>query len=178
MPEGITVRFTIGRAVDTDQEIHLEGIGAVPSIDVPVDEVTAFSEGDVVLDYAVRALDEATGVVGPAELIITDLGDISIGDQVESSLTVAERVRYVLTADADATLTIAVEGVDGDLDTYLRVYDGEETLLAENDDVVLGEQINSTIEGVEVVEGDVLIIEVGTYDDASEGTFVVSVSAE
>jgi C-terminal processing protease CtpA/Prc len=178
MPEGITVRFTIGRAVDADQEIHLEGIGAVPSIDVPVDEETAFSDSDVVLDYAVRALDEATGVVGPAELIITDLGDISIGDQVESSLTVAERIRYVLTADVDATLTIAVEGVDGDLDTYLRVYDAEENLLAENDDVVLGEQINSTVEGVEVVEGDVLIIEVGTYDDASAGTFVVSVSAE
>ena len=59
MPEDAQVRMTIGRAVDADGNIHIEGTGVVPDVDVPVDEDTVFAEGDAVLDAAVAYLDAA-----------------------------------------------------------------------------------------------------------------------
>jgi C-terminal processing protease CtpA/Prc len=56
MPEGIFVRFTIGRAVDADGNIHVEGIGVQPTVRVPVDEAALFGDADVLLDAAVAAL--------------------------------------------------------------------------------------------------------------------------
>jgi C-terminal processing protease CtpA/Prc len=56
MPEGMFVRFTIGRAVDADGNIHIEGIGVQPTVRVPVDEAALFGESDVLLDAAVNAL--------------------------------------------------------------------------------------------------------------------------
>lgn len=37
MPEGVTVRMTIGRAVDPQGEIHIEGQGVVPEVLIPLD---------------------------------------------------------------------------------------------------------------------------------------------
>jgi C-terminal processing protease CtpA/Prc len=56
MPEGLFVRFTIGRAVDADGNIHIEGIGVAPTLRVPVDEAALFGESDVLIDAAVAAL--------------------------------------------------------------------------------------------------------------------------
>lgn len=58
MPEGAQVRYTLGRAVDPDGNIHIEGKGVIPTVIVPVDEETAFSGGDPVLDAAIAYLDE------------------------------------------------------------------------------------------------------------------------
>lgn len=60
MPEGAQVRYTLGRAVDPDGNIHIEGQGVAPTVDVPVNEETAFSEGDPILEAAVAYLDTAT----------------------------------------------------------------------------------------------------------------------
>lgn len=180
MPEGIAIRFTIGRALDANQEIHLEGIGVVPTIDVPIDEETAFASGDVVLDYAVRALDEATGQVGtsraPAQVEIVEGGEIAVGDEVEGSLAVGQRVRYTLTVEDALALDITVAGVDGDLDTYLRIFDSADALITENDDVVLGQEVNSAVLGLTLDAGETIIIEVGTYDDSSAGDFVLKLT--
>ena len=56
MPDGITVRYTIGRAVDADGNIHIEGRGVVPTVRVPFTEEALFSEGDPELDAAIAAL--------------------------------------------------------------------------------------------------------------------------
>ena len=56
MPEGEMFRFTQGRAVDAEGEIHIEGIGVVPTVQVPVNELTLFSTGDPVLEAAVAYL--------------------------------------------------------------------------------------------------------------------------
>jgi C-terminal processing protease CtpA/Prc len=60
MPEGISVRFTIGRAVDADGNIHIEGPGIVPQVRVPVSEQTIYAEfvegRDVVLENAIDLL--------------------------------------------------------------------------------------------------------------------------
>jgi C-terminal processing protease CtpA/Prc len=57
MPEGERFRFTQGRAVDNDGNIHIEGIGVVPTVQVPVNEDTLFSAGDPILDAAIDYLD-------------------------------------------------------------------------------------------------------------------------
>jgi hypothetical protein len=76
MPENISVRYTIGRAVDQNGEIHIEGIGVVPDLQVPINEETlnaTYLEGrDVVLEAAIEALGEprSSGVVpeGPPRI--------------------------------------------------------------------------------------------------------------
>ena len=52
MPAEETFRFTQGRAVDAEGNIHIEGIGVVPDIVVPVTEETLFGLGDPVLAAA------------------------------------------------------------------------------------------------------------------------------
>jgi C-terminal processing protease CtpA/Prc len=59
MPEGMYCQLTIGRAVDPQGNIHLEGKGVVPTVKVPVtlDTLQRESNGeDVVLAAAVKAL--------------------------------------------------------------------------------------------------------------------------
>lgn len=60
MPEGEFVQFTVGRAVDMNGEIHVEGKGVPPTVQVPVDEETLFSEGDPILSAAIDYLDAET----------------------------------------------------------------------------------------------------------------------
>jgi hypothetical protein len=64
MPEGIPVRITIGRAVDADGNIHLEGKGVVPDVKVPVTVETLQREAngeDVILEAAEKALSTPLG---------------------------------------------------------------------------------------------------------------------
>lgn len=60
MPESIDIRFTIGRAIDIDGNIHIEGIGVEPDVHVPVTEETIFAvyrDGrDVILETAIEAI--------------------------------------------------------------------------------------------------------------------------
>jgi C-terminal processing protease CtpA/Prc len=57
MPDGLFVRFTKARAVDADGNIHVEGQGVQPDIDVPVTVESLLNpDADPVLDAAVAAL--------------------------------------------------------------------------------------------------------------------------
>jgi hypothetical protein len=59
MPENISVRMTIGRQVDPQGNVHLEGKGVAPTVKVPVTVDTLQNEAngvDVVLAAAVKAL--------------------------------------------------------------------------------------------------------------------------
>lgn len=60
MPENQPIRMTIGRNVDMNGEIHIEGKGVPPTVQVPVNEETLFSEGDPILDAAIDYLDAET----------------------------------------------------------------------------------------------------------------------
>jgi C-terminal processing protease CtpA/Prc len=57
MPGGISVRFTVGRAVDMDGNIHIEGKGVAPDRVIPVTEESLFGDRDVLLEAAVAELD-------------------------------------------------------------------------------------------------------------------------
>ncbi len=58
MPGGIFFRMTIARELDMDGEIHIEGKGVAPTVEVPVNEETLFGGGDPVLQAAVEWLDD------------------------------------------------------------------------------------------------------------------------
>jgi len=60
MPENQPIRMTIGRNVDMNGEIHIEGKGVPPTVQVPVNEETLFSEGDPILAAAIDYLDAET----------------------------------------------------------------------------------------------------------------------
>lgn len=181
MPEGQFVRMPIVRSVTADGDIIVEGTGVVPNIHVPITISNLQNDlagGDSVLDAAVAHLDSVLGYSsGPAEPTLVDGGTIVIGDSVEGEVGVGERVQFTLTAEADVVVNIAVSDPDNAFDSYLRVYDADGNLLAENDDLELGVTINSAIEGLELAAGDVVIIEVGTYADSSAGAFTLSVTA-
>jgi C-terminal processing protease CtpA/Prc len=182
MPEGATIRFTIGRGLDANEDIHIEGIGVVPDVDVPVtpESVLAVVNGeDPVLAAGIAYLNQTLGLTTDSEapdVGLTDGGEIAIGDTVEGEIAAGERVRYLLTAEADATIDINLTDADGALDTYLRVYDAEETLITENDDIQLGVKINSQISGLAVAAGDTLIIEVATFGDQLSGSYALEVA--
>ena len=64
MPEGLYTQMTIGRAMDADGTIHLEGKGVVPDLRVPVTAETLrqqFNGEDVVLAFAERAISQPLG---------------------------------------------------------------------------------------------------------------------
>ncbi len=56
MPDFERLQFTVGRAVDMNGEIHIEGKGVAPTVRVPVTAETLFYEGDILLDTAVATL--------------------------------------------------------------------------------------------------------------------------
>lgn len=75
MPENITVQLTIGRAVDAEGNIHLEGKGVVPDVHVPVTLETLQQSAngvDVVLAAAEKVISEPQGAgvtpSGPPEM--------------------------------------------------------------------------------------------------------------
>jgi C-terminal processing protease CtpA/Prc len=64
MPEDLSVQMTIGRAVDAQGNIHLEGKGVVPTVKVPVTAETLQQQAngeDVVLAAAEKAISQPKG---------------------------------------------------------------------------------------------------------------------
>lgn len=178
MPENQFVSITITRGLDENREINIEGLGVAPTVVVPVTEETLFYDGDAVLDTAVQYLSELVGLsAGGGELVYTDGGELAVGDTVEGAVAVGERVGYTLNVEADAVVTISLGDPTGQFDTYLRVYDAEGNLIAENDDSVPGSVYNSLVEGLELTGGSLVYVEVGTYADSSAGEYTLSVEA-
>ena len=170
MPDDMEVTFTVGRAVDADHNIHLEGIGVVPTLRVPVTEETLFSDGDPVLDAAIAWLDGAI-VIEP-----DDAGEIAVGDVIIDQILRRQRLRYTLTLPAGSVTDILLGSEDGDLDTLLNLYDASgETLLDSNDDIDLPGS-GSALYGVEAGDEDLtVIVEVTTYNDGDEGEYILEI---
>ncbi len=169
MPENEYFQFTIGRGVDAEGNIHIEGKGVPPDVKVPVTEETLFSDGDPVLEAAVEYLDGATAVE------IVEGGDISIGQEVTGTLALGTRVRYVLeVSEGDVISIFLSDKTGGELDTVLNIYDTEGNLLLSNDDIS-STDLNSALEGLEIPFDLVLIVEVAAAGDSSQGDYTLSV---
>ncbi len=174
MPENELFRFTIGRAVDMNGEIHIEGKGVPPTVDVPVDEETLFSKGDPILDAAVTYLDDETNV----ETI--DGGEIAIGDEISDTIAAKTRVHYSLDVKSGDKINIYLGDDAGELDTILSVLDpGGNTLLANDDapgeDGTEGDTVNSAILDLEIPVDLTLTLEVATAGDDGEGPYTLHV---
>ncbi len=172
LPDGLQLQFSIGRALDADGNTIVEGTGVEPTVLVPVNEETLFSETDPVQDAAIAYLDDATSVD------LTDGGTIAIGDTVTGDVTEGARVRYTLPFESDANITLLLTDEAAELDTYLRLYDEADNLLLDNDDAVEGDAAtapNSALTGLEVPAGFTLVIEVGTFNDDSSGSYMLQV---
>jgi C-terminal processing protease CtpA/Prc len=163
MPAGEVLQFTIGRAVDANGEIHIEGIGVIPTVQVPVTEETLFAEGDVILQAAIDHLDEASGF----KAIEGDT--VQVGDVVIGTINAGERVQHAFTFPADRLISIFLSSESGGLDTYLRIYDLYGNLLLDNDDA------NGTDSALEALEVGAVrleaILEVGTFNDVGTGEY-------
>jgi C-terminal processing protease CtpA/Prc len=179
MPEGIFVRMTVGRAVDANGDIHIEGRGVAPTLDVPVDERTLFSDGDPVLEAAEsylieQIMGETSDAEPPGDITVIEGGDIAPGDKVSGQIAENERIAYVFTPENDVTVTITLSDETGELDTYLRVYLGDD-IIANNDDIETGIDLNSRVEALELTGGETYIIEVGTYNDSGAGAYALQI---
>lgn len=162
MPADETFRFTQGRAVDPEGNIHIEGIGVVPDIRVPLTEETLFSAGDPVLDAAIAFLNGDTANV-------TDGGELVLGDSVTAVLNPGERTRYTVNLLSGEVAGLLLESSD-DQPFILSVYDEDGELLAATDpDTITG------FEGLEVSSDVTFILEVSTEDDAAGGEYTLTI---
>ena len=134
MPEDITIRFTITRAVDADKIIHIEAQGVPPTVPVPVTFESLFEEGDILLR---AAEDHLTNVI-LGDLI--DGGELSLGVgstdiQANGIVGPDQRVRFRVTLPADRIVSAYLSGADDTVDTVLGIYnESGGNLLGENDD--------------------------------------------
>lgn len=191
MPEGETVRVTLGRAVDAEGNIHLEGIGVVPDVVVPVTEEVLFGEGDAVLETAVAVLngtiiverDSPTDPEGGDEEWTFDIplpenvvygGEIALGESITGTLEVGTRIWYVLFASEGDLISIYLNANILGYDPFLRLYDGEGNPLLENDDLS-SKALDAGLEELEIPLDLILLIEVAAFDDASGGDYTLSV---
>lgn len=170
MPGNVNFALPASRPVDLDGEtIIIEGEGIAPDVVVPVNEETAFSDEDVILEAAVAYLDD---------LLTADIeegGELALGDEVTGTLTPGTRVQYSFTIPANTPINVYLDATNDDIDTYLRLLsaDGEQ-VLAENDDIESG-VTNSALEGLSTGSDFPVIIEVGTFEDAGEGDYTLRV---
>ncbi len=170
MPESEFFTFTAGRAVDVDGNIHIEGIGVVPTVQVPVTEETLFSDGDPILDAAIDYLS------GTISVETVDGGTLAIGDSVTGEFEDGVRVRYTLDVSQGDVISLFLAGDDPELDTVLRVYDTNDGLLVANDDAADGD-LTSALPDLEIPIDLTLVLEAATINDADTGPFTLRVEA-
>lgn len=134
MPEDLTIRFTVTRAVDADKNIHIEAQGVAPTVTVPVTFEGLFEDGDLLLKAAEDHLTEA--ILGT----VIEGGELSLGagsTEIQANGIVGpdQRVRFRATLPGGRSVSIYLRGEDDMVDTVLGIYNGAGTnLLAENDD--------------------------------------------
>ena len=166
MPEDEYFTFTIGRAVDSDGEIHIEGIGVVPTVPVPVtiETLLADEDEDILLDAAVAHLDSLLAV----ETI--DGGEIAIGDVVEGTLAAQTVVQYTLPLSAGDVISIFARSEE--FDTYLALYlDGDSPIMTDDDSY----ETDAALEELEVPSDLQLIVEVSSALGDESGAFTLEV---
>ncbi len=93
MPEGISVSFTVARAVDPEGNIHIEGLGVVPDVRVPLTEenfLSLFRDGvDIELAVAVEAIGQPRGAG------VTPLGPPTIAARAEAEAAFEAQTQFL-----------------------------------------------------------------------------------
>ena len=168
MPEDEYFTFTIGRAVDADGEIHIEGKGVPPTVLVPITEEILLADEDeadrVLVDAAVAHLDSLLAV----ETI--DGGEIAIGDVITGTLASRSVVQYTLPLSAGDVISIFARSED--FDTYLALYLNSDSPIMTDDDSY---DTDAALEELEVPSDLELVVEVSSAVGDEEGTYTLEV---
>jgi uncharacterized surface protein with fasciclin (FAS1) repeats/C-terminal processing protease CtpA/Prc len=167
MPGPLTFRYTVGRALDPEGNIHIEGKGVAPTVLVPVTEETLLTESDPLLDAAVNYLDEANSVE------ISDGGDIAIGDSVEGSIEAGVVVRYTLEVTEGQVINIYASS--DEIDASLGIYDTADNLLLANDDLEGQDTLDAGFEELAIPQDLILVLEVSSATGSDAGSFTLTV---
>ena len=166
MPDDEYFTFTIGRAVDADGEIHIEGKGVPPSVQVTITEenLLADEDEDVLLDAAIAHLDSLLAV----ETI--DGGEISIGETITGTLASRSVVQYTLSLSAGDLISIFARSED--FDTFLALYlNGDSPIMTDDDSY----DTDAALEELEVPSDLQLVVEVSSALGDEEGTYTLEV---
>lgn len=162
MPEGELFRYTKGRAVDPDGEIHIEGNGVPPTIRVPVNEETLFSTGDPVLEAALAYLN---GSLLPE---VIEGGVINVDSQAIGRLEKGSAVEYALTISEGDTIDIIA--FSSDFDPVVAILDETGNLLASNEGFADGSE-GAGFKKLEIPQNLTLLVWVTSLDDEAEGSY-------
>lgn len=168
MPEEEIFQFTSGRAVDANGQIHIEGKGVIPTVQVPVNEETLFSAGDPVLDAAVNYLADAF----MPEAV--DLGPIELGDTVDAELEAGKRSQFTLEVKEGEIIDIIVSSEE--FDPTLAILDEAGNLLAANENLDDNSN-NAGFTDLEIPLDLTLVLHVLGPKDDSSGAFTISTAA-
>ena len=166
MPDDEYFTFTIGRAVDADGEIHIEGKGVPPSVQVTITEenLLADEDEDVLLDAAIAHLDSLLAV----ETI--DGGEISIGETITGTLASRSVVQYTLSLSAGDLISIFARSED--FDTFLALYlNGDSPIMTDDDSY----DTDAALEELEVPSDLQLVVEVSSALGDEVGTYTLEV---
>lgn len=181
MPDDEQFTFTQGRAVDGDGNIHIEGIGVVPEIVVPVTAESLLGDGDLVLDTAVAFLSgedvssipaadagsDGDAAGGDEADTSIDGGTIELGDRVSGNITAGTRIRYTINLVAGDTASFIVEGKN--ISLTLAIYADDDTLLAADGP---GDLVG--FQGITIDEDVTFILEIVTEDASGGYTLAVT----
>ena len=166
MPDEEYFTYTIGRAVDADGEIHIEGKGVPPSVQVTITEenLLADEDKDVLLDAAIAHLDSLLAV----ETI--DGGEISVGETITGTLASRSVVQYTLSLSAGDVISVFARSED--FDTFLALYlNGDSPIMTDDDSY----DTDAALEELEVPSDLQLIVEVSSALGDEEGTYTLEV---
>ena len=166
MPDEEYFTYTIGRAVDADGEIHIEGKGVPPSVQVTVTEenLLADEDKDVLLDAAIAHLDSLLAV----ETI--DGGEISVGETITGTLASRSVVQYTLSLSAGDVISVFARSED--FDTFLALYlNGDSPIMTDDDSY----DTDAALEELEVPSDLQLVVEVSSALGDEEGTYTLEV---
>ena len=168
MPEDEYFTYTIGRAVDADGEIHIEGKGVPPTVLVPITEEILLADEEeadrVLVDAAVAHLDSLLAV----ETI--DGGEIAVGDVITATLASKSVVQYTLALSAGDLISIFARSED--FDTYLALYLNSDSPIMTDDDSY---DTDAALEELEVPSDLELVVEVSSAVGDEEGTYTLEV---
>lgn len=168
MPEDELFTYTKSRAVDSNGQIHIEGKGVSPTVQVPVTEETLLGDGDAVLDAAIDYLNSA---LTPE---VVDGGEIHVGGVQESQLPKDSAVEYTLQVTAGDSINIIA--TSNDFDPAVLIFGEDNNLLLANEYLTDG-KTDAGFEGLEIPQDLTLLIWVTSLDEAGEGTFTLSVES-
>ena len=166
MPDEEYFTYTIGRAVDADGEIHIEGKGVPPSVQVTVTEenLLADEDEDVLLDAAIAHLDSLLAV----ETI--DGGEISVGETITGTLASRSVVQYTLSLSAGDVISVFARSED--FDTFLALYlNGDSPIMTDDDSY----DTDAALEELEVPSDLQLVVEVSSALGDEVGTYTLEV---